>query len=297
MLNLMQAEWLKLSRRPMARILLGVFLLLLFTYLTIWFLVVALHTGIFGGNIIQFFNTEQIEEFRKEVAFPGVWGSTLGQVNGVGGICAIILAAGALGSEYNWGTLRLQLARQPDRGRYLLAKTLVLFFVLLVGMIIALLFSSLLALLYGSILGNVGSVSLRDVLLLVVGVLRSLYVILPYVLVTLAICVIGRSVFTGVAGGMVFLFLDNGSASMVFLTELDNPLITFLVHLPLQQNINTLVLLNRSSYGLDPGLISGLRLEQLPHPLQATLIIALYSTVFAGYAYYSLTRQDIGGAT
>lgn len=203
MLNLMRAEWIKLSRRPMTWVLLGVFLLLMLTTFSAMFFAVALHDGVFGGVKIAILDT-LVAQFRHELRFPGIFGGVLGQINSFGGICAIVLAAGTLGSEYTWGTLRLQLARQPDRGRYLVAKILVLHLMLVLGMVIALLAGSLLALLFSSILGATGHVSLRDVLLLPIAMLRALYVLLPYVMCTLAICVIGRSVLAGVAGASSF---------------------------------------------------------------------------------------------
>jgi ABC-type transport system involved in multi-copper enzyme maturation permease subunit len=295
MRNLMHAEWIKLTRRPVTWILLGVFLfLMLLSYLAMFF-AVGLHDGLFGVTITIL--GEQIDQLRLELSFPGVFGGVLGQINSFGGICALILAAGSFGSEYGWGTLRLQLARQPQRGRYLVAKLLVLLLVLLIGMFIALVFGALLALLFGSILGDVGSISARDVLLLPVGMLRSLYVILPYVLFTVAACMIGRSALAGVAGGLVFLFLDSGTATLSFLADLGNPLITFLITLPLQPNINTLIVMNRRTYGFDPSTLGTLNTETLPPPWQAFILIGLYSALFFGYAYYSFTRRDIGGAS
>lgn len=68
------------------------------------------------------------------------------------------------------------------------------------------------------------------------------------------------------------------------------------MNLTLQQNINSLVVLNRTSYGFDTALIQGMNLETLPPPWQATIVIALYSLLFFGYTYYGLVRRDIGGA-
>lgn len=296
MLNLMRAEWLKLTRRPMTWLLLGIFLLLMALTFGAMFFAVALHDGVFGGVRIEILDT-LVEQFRQELRFPGVFGSVLGQINSFGGICAIILAAGTLGSEYSWGTLRVQLARHPHRGRYLQAKLLVLHIILFLGMAIALCVGSLLVLLFSSILGNLGQITLSDLVGLPLGMLRALYVFLPYVMCVVAMCAIGRSVFAGVAGGLVFLFLDNGTATLSFLTALDNPFITFLVNLTLQQNINTLVLLNRSTYGFDLSLVRGVNLASLPSPLHATFVIGLYSLLFFGYTYHRLVQRDIGGAT
>jgi ABC-type transport system involved in multi-copper enzyme maturation permease subunit len=297
----MRAEWLKLVRRPMSWVLLIIFLLIMLLFLSIEFLAVALHEGLLFGGAIQIRLEEpMINLFRHELQFPGIFGGVLGQINSIGGVCAVILAAGTLGSEYNWGTLRMQLARQPDRGRFLAAKTFALLAVVLLGMAIALIVGALAAWGFGSILGDIGSVGVRDLLLLPLGMLRALYVMLPYMLFTLAVCVIGRSVFVGVAGGLVFIGLDNGISTLNFLTEMGNPLITFLVNLPLQQNANTLLVVNRTMYGFDPSTLpvaNVVNLATLPSPLQATIMVAIYSALFFGYAYYMLTHRDIGGAT
>jgi ABC-type transport system involved in multi-copper enzyme maturation permease subunit len=295
MLNLLRAEWLKLARRPLTWIVLVVFLVLMLLSLAGQFIFVGLQSGLFGGSI-RFLSEAQFAQWRHELSFPGVFGSVLGQANSYGGICAIVLAAGALGSEYSWGTLRVQLARQPERGRYLLAKLLVVLLLLLVGLAVALLVGSLVALLAGSLLGDVGRLSAGDVLLLLPSMLRALYVVLPYILFTLAACVLGRSVLAGVAGGLVFLFLDGGAAALAFLADVGSPLLTFLLNLTLQRNITTLTLLNRAGYGFDPAVLATLDMQTLPPPWQATLVVGLYSALFLGAATYLFTRRDIGGA-
>jgi ABC-type transport system involved in multi-copper enzyme maturation permease subunit len=296
MLNLMRAEWLKLARRPLIWILLAVFLVLMLLSFGGQFIFVGLQSGVFGGVSISFLSEAQFDQWRRELSFPGVFGSVLGQANSYGGICAIVLAAGALGSEYSWGTLRAQLARQPERGRYLLAKLLVILLLLLVGLVIALLVGALLALLLGGVLGDMGRLSAGDVLLLLPGMLRALYVMLPYILFTLAACIFGRSVLAGVAGGLVFLFLDGGAAAFAFLADVGGPLLTFLLNLTLQRNITALTLLNRTSYGFDPSVVAALDTQTLPPPWQATLVVGVYSALFLGVAYYLFSRRDIGGA-
>src|SRR5262245_52072498 len=100
MLNLIRAEWFKLSHRPLVWVLLVVFLALMLPYLLFTGLVVALADGLFsnGSTRVQLLRPEQIEQFRLMLRFPGIFGAVLGQVNSVGGICAIVLAAGAFGS-------------------------------------------------------------------------------------------------------------------------------------------------------------------------------------------------------
>jgi ABC-2 type transport system permease protein len=298
MLNLIRAEWFKLSRRPMTWVLLCVFLGMLVLNLGTEFMAVALHDGSLNGGATRIIvlSEEQIAQFRMMLTFPGILGAVFGSVNSVGGICAIVLAAGALGSEYNWGTLRTQLARQPRRGRYLVAKIIALLLVLLAGILIGLLVGSLLGLFFGSVLGRPGALSGRDLALLPLGILRALFVMLPYVLWTMACCALGRSVLAGAAGGFLFLILDLSLGTLSFLSDLGGPL-ALIVNLALQQNINTLIVLNNQSFGLDPAVIMRtLDLSKLPSPLQATLVVGLYSALFFFYAYRLLTRRDVTGA-
>lgn len=301
MLNLIQAEWLKLSRRPMAWVLLIIFLVQMTLIISLFFLAIGLQDGIFFGANDQVGTSllpeEKIDEFRRRISFPGILGEVLGQINGIGGICAVILAGAALGSEYNWGTLRVHLARHPNRGRYLIAKIITLLLILLAGIVIALIVGIALGMLYGTILGNLGSVSMRDMVLLPLGVVRSLYVMLPYLMFTIAMCTVGRSAMAGIAGGMIFLVLDVSTGMPAFLKIVDNPTIALLYNLLIQQNVNALVLLNWTAYGLDPSVSMNMDPAQLPSPLQATLVVGVYSLLFLGYAYVWLTRRDVTGAT
>lgn len=297
--QLVQAEWLKLSRRPMTWILLIVFLVQMALFISVLFLSIALHDGIFtDGNSIALMPSQQIDQFRLQLSFPGIFGEVLGQINGLGGIFAVILAGAAVGSEYDWGTLRVQLARRPQRGRYLLAKVITLLFLILAGILIALVVGCVLALLYGSVLEHRGSVSMRDLLLLLPGIARALYVLLPYMLFAIVIATLARSAMAGIAAGIIFIVADASTGTPAILASIENPTLAFLYNLLVQQNVNTLVLLNRQSYGLDPSVFESIvEATKMPSPLQAVLVIGIYSLLFAGYAYVLLTRRDVGGAS
>lgn len=298
MLNLLCAEWIKLSRRPLTWILLVVFLGLMLVYLATLFLVVALHDGIFSGGELRFqmLRAEQIHQYRLQLSFPGIFGTVLGQVNSIGGICAIILAAGALGSEYNWGTLRIQLARAPRRGPYLVAKIVGVCLILLTGICIAIAMGTLLGMLFSALLETRSQVRGQELLLLPLGIFRALYVMLPYLMFTIACCTLGRSVLAGTAGGLIFLTLDVSAGALAFLPNVSGT-VAFMYSLLVQQNINTLVVLNSRSFGLDPALLMrNLDLDVLPSPLQATVIVAVYTALFFVSAYYWFARRDITGA-
>ncbi|WP_238613543.1 ABC transporter permease subunit [Candidatus Oscillochloris fontis] len=296
--NLIAAEWLKLRRRPMAWILLATFLGLLLFYLATWAMVVALHEGTLSGGTtrIMLLSEPQIDELKRQLSFPGIFGAVLGQVNSTGGICAIILAAGFVGSEYGWGTFRLLLTRAPHRGFYLVAKLLTLLLGLLGAILVALLLGSLIAMVCQASLGLSSTLHFRALLLLPLGVARSLLVILPYVMLTITSSIFGRSVLAGVGGGLMFLALDMSAGSINTLAGVD-PLVQMLVNLLLQPNINTLIVMNSQLFGLDQSLlVGGLDLSHLPSPLHATLVILVYSGGFFWTAYRLLLRRDVAGA-
>ena len=193
--NLIRAEWLKLTKRPLTLGALPVFLALMVLNLAVEFLVVALHDGAFSGGSaqIKLLPEAQVTRFRLMVTFPGIFGAVLGQVNGVGGICAVVLAAGAFGSEYNCGARCARSLRGSRcRDLYLVAKIITLHLVLLAGIAIVLLVGSLLAWLFGSLLRHLGSVDAGRAGITAAGDVRSLYVIVPYVMFTIACCTIGR---------------------------------------------------------------------------------------------------------
>src|SRR5262245_58676388 len=125
MFNLIRAEWLKLTKRPLIWVLLAIFFGLLVLQLVGQFVVAHLAELVGGGGTVPAESgplSAQLEEWRRRAAFPGLFGSVFAHINSLGGIFAVILAAGAMGSEYSWGTLRTQLARYPSRARYLFAK-------------------------------------------------------------------------------------------------------------------------------------------------------------------------------
>ena len=292
--NLFAAEWLKLRKRPLAWALLALFLGLTTLYLALAAVIVRL--SVEGGATLALLRPEQLEQYRRQLSFPGVFGAVLGQINGTGGIMAVILAAGALGSDYSWGTLRVMLSRSPQRGAYLLAKLLALLLALLLASLLALAAGALIALVAGAWLGLPSTLTARDLLALPLGLARALYVILPYLLATLSCAAFGRSVLAGVGGGLSFLALDVSAGSLGSLGMVSDTLL-LLVNLLLQPNINTLVVQNSQLFGVDQAaLAGGLNLATLPSPLQATLVIGAYCVLFGYGAWYALTRRDIVGA-
>ncbi|WP_448539494.1 ABC transporter permease subunit [Roseiflexus sp.] len=288
MINLIRAEWLKLSRRPLSWILLILFLVLLVAQILTQF-ALTLGMPVRSGIV-----SAQFEEWRRGVLFPGIFATALSHVNGLGGIFAVIFAAGAIGSEYSWGTLRTQLARDPARDRYLLAKLTTIMLMLATATLLATLLAALLSAVLSPILGSAISITPGDLMNLIVATLRALYVLLPYVLLTAYATLLTRSVLGGVAIGLSYIIVETGFGALALLRVLGG-VWALVYNLTIGQNINTLTLMNRHAFGLRPETTAPLDLSQLPSPLQATTVVAVYSAFFLAFALILFRRRDITG--
>lgn len=288
MINLIRAEWLKLSRRPLSWILLILFLVLLVAQILTQF---ALTVGMpVRSGIVS----AQFEEWRRGVLFPGIFATALSHVNGLGGIFAVIFTAGAIGSEYSWGTLRTQLARDPARDRYLLAKLTTIMLMLATATLLATLLASLLSAILSPLLGAAIEITPGDLMNLLPATLRALYVLLPYVLLTAYATLLTRSVLGGLAIGLSYIIVETGFGALALLRVLGG-VWALVYNLTIGQNINTLTLMNRHAFGLRPETTAPLDLTQLPSPLQATIVVAVYSVIFLAFALVLFRRRDITG--
>jgi ABC-type transport system involved in multi-copper enzyme maturation permease subunit len=289
-LSLIAAEWLKLTRRPLVWVLLAVFLTLLALQILTQFALVAMFGSAAAAPALQ----AQLDEWRRRMLFPGLFGVVFNHLNGLGGIFAVVLAAGAMGSEYSWGTLRAQLVRHPGRAQLLLAKLVTLMALLMVAGLLALLLGAGLGAALGALTGGAGRVTAADLLALPVALARALFVLLPYVLLTICCCVLGRSLLVGLAGGLLYLVFEVGFGTLA-LFQLLGGVWRQLYNLTIGQNINTLALMNSHAFGLRPEQVTGIDVAALPSPLQATLTIALYCALFLATAVHSLRTRDVLG--
>jgi ABC-type transport system involved in multi-copper enzyme maturation permease subunit len=289
--NLIRAEWLKLTHRPLTRFLLGAFLTFLALQSVAYALIVVAHSAGLT-QMTPAFGPDQLEEYRRRAIFPGMIGAALGHINGLGGVFAVVLAGAAMGSEYDWGTLRTQLARTPDRRRYLLAKLITLVLLMMAGALITVVFGLVL----GAILGRVvGSASMPDAATLAaipLAFARALYVLLPYVLLAVCLATLRRSLLFGVAGGLVYLAFEAGFGAFAIFSALGEPWRT-LYGLTIGQNINALTALNSQAFGLHPEVLAtGLRGELLPSAFQATVVVGCYCAMLF-LATVRFLRHDV----
>ncbi len=291
---LVGAEWLKLTRRPLTRGLLAVFLGLLALQSTVYALaVVADRAGLIGlGGA---FGPAQLEEYRRRASFPGVVGAVFQHVNGLGGVFAVILAGAAMGSEYDWGTLRTQLCRMPDRAALLLAKIVTLLLLLLAGTLLALGFGLGLGIVLGAMVGGAGAPDAATIAAIPLALVRALFVLLPYVLLAVCLATARRSMLAGVAGGLVYLVFEAGFGALAIFAALGEPWRT-LYGLTIGQNISALTVMNGRVFGLHPEVLAeGVRAAVPPPAGQAMIVVAAYCVVFLTVALKCVRRDVADG--
>ena len=211
----------------------------------------------------------------------------------IGVMLLIILAGTIVGGEYNSGSIRIMLTRGPTRTQFLLAKI----GTMLICSALTLAILALVGIITGALLTLLASVSvdlrfltgtwlLHSALFLMVAVLGL------FIYSTLAIClsVLGKATVGGVAGGLIWWFMERVLSSVLPILGLSNksPFGIFLSAVPdyfIGNNIGAL-LNNQEQYmnGGQAGSISD---------LHAILVLIVYLAIFIGSAWWINQARDI----
>jgi ABC-2 type transport system permease protein len=202
--RLMAAEFFKLRRRMMTWVLALIMVaLVILLYSVLWSTSVRVSTFGERHGFTGF-------DLRRALFAPNAIPYGLQMVGSFGAILAMILAAGSIGSEYAWGTVRVAATASSGRMRMLAAKLIVIFGLVAAGTLLAV----AVALIYGFIISAYyGSASVdfltatfvRDQL---ASYGRTLLVMAPYVALAFAVAVIGRSTLAGVGSGLGVAFIE-----------------------------------------------------------------------------------------
>jgi len=286
MIPLLSVEFFKLRKRMMtwliALILVG---LVILVYSVLWNISGRVTT--FGDH--HRFTSEQLRTalfLQTSVPFA------LQMVGSLGIILAIVLAAGAAGSEYSWGTVRLMATASSGRLRYLTAKLVIVFALVVLGILLAvataLLYSSLITFTNSGFgFGFVTGPYLRDQL---ESLGRTLSVITPYVCLAFGAAVVGRSTLAGAGAGIGAAFAEPLIASLMRLGgepwhSIPRYFMNANAQVILQQNDLPAVLPRFTPGGED--------LHGINSVEEAFLILSVYSVVFVALALFAYRRRDI----
>ena len=283
--RLLHAEFFKLRKRMMTWVL-GLILvgLVALLYSILWS--TSSRVSSFGEE-----NRFTGIDLRQALFLPGAVPYSLQIVGTFGVILAVILAAGSIGSEYAWGTVRLVATASSGRIRWLSAKLLIVVGLTALGALIAvcaaLAYSAIIAAYYGDASGSFFSgVYLRDQL---AAYGRTLFVIMPYLTLSFALAVIFRSTLAGVGTGMGVAFAEPLIDGLMNAAgrpwdKIPNYLLNTNRQVILLQNKLPEVLPRFGGRGETSGLT----------PPEAGLVLALYTVAFVAIAFVVFRRRDIG---
>lgn len=293
MQRLMWVEFFKLRKRMMTWIVAALTIgLIILLYSVLWS--ISGRAGSFGGEDGGF--RTAYSELRRGLFLEAGVPFALQIVATFGTLLAIILAAGAAGSEYTWGTVRLMATASSGRLRLITAR-----FVVVSGIVAILtLVAAAVALGYSAIITETNGGS--DFSFVTTGFVkdqwvaygRTLFVMAPFVSLAFAAAIIGRSTLAGVGFGIGVFFLEPLVSNLMRVggTRWDG-----IPKYLLAQNRNVILAQNKL-----PGVLQDFSFGPSAHELQrqgahspeaAALILAAYIVSFIAIAFIVYRRRDI----
>jgi ABC-2 type transport system permease protein len=281
MTGLLRSEIFRLSGRGMPRILLLILVAgIVGLYLLLWVAVQATEQQPNG-------TTANVDELRNSLRVVAVRDTGLTMVAQVGSVLVVILAASIIATEFGWGTIRTIVPRSPGRGAFLTAKliTVALFLVLVVvlGWLAALLGSAIVTAI-GNLDTGMGNQFLGRTL---ASIGRTAYTIVPYAALSFALALLARSTAAGVGIGLAVLFLEGLITSLI--SGAGGPLERVPWFL-LSANVQAVIAPNAEDI---PGTVTRTTVTDLPNIWQAAAVLAAYTAVFVGVAYWRFRARDI----
>jgi ABC-2 type transport system permease protein len=226
---------------------------------------------------------EQLRETLVIVTPERVQDFGVSVVSGFGSVMLIVFAASHVGTEFGWGTFRTLLAHGASRGAFLASKSVSLLLYAAVFMTV------------GTIAAIGGSYAVASVAGLPVGsgvdfaevarvAAKSGYTFVPYMALALAVAVWSKSAGAGIATGLVVYFAEGLVANILVSLNKDYAQI---VNWGLSRNASALTRTASGPATQDPTAAT------LPDPTQAAVILAAYSLIFLGLAYWRLRSRDV----
>ncbi len=210
----------------------------------------------------------------------------------IGMVLAVVLIANATGSEYSWNTMRPYLLCSESRLKMFTAKLIAAAVFIVSGMIIGMLVAILLGALFTALRGfswslGMGTMSFTGHQLL--NFVRTLYVMLPYILLAFLLTVLGRSTAAGIGFGIGASVLESIITGLLSMAH------GWLAKIPdylLRVNINVISALSQSNGGVT---INSGSNSPAPGALHAFLVLAVYCIAFVAISFTVFQKRDVTG--
>ncbi len=208
-------------------------------------------------------------------------------------IILIILAATIVGGEYSVGTIRLLLTRGPTRTQYFLAKI----GAILISIVAVLLALAIVGIVTGTLLNFITGIAISSSFLTGTWILHAVLYLLTatlglfvYTMLALCLCTLGRATAAGLAGALVWWFLEGviGTVLTLIGTLNKGTLADILKAVPnyfIGNNV-TALLDNQTQY------LTGGQGSAISN-VHALLVLAAYLIVFIGGAWWVHHSRDV----
>jgi ABC-2 type transport system permease protein len=271
--NMIAAEFLKLRRRPMPWWMLGI----MATITTITFVVndqLARHSA----------NARTAQDALRRATLPDGVNTAFSAASGLWGILVVVAIAVVVGNEFQYGTLRTQLAMGLRRSPYLFSKAIAVYLAGVIGLAIIFLFglglSALTTALHGlpiSFHGAFGQQFWQGLGTQLLGTATTFSL-------ALFITILARQVVAGVAIVLGYNILEGTVTGL--LSSLGGGWAKA-VNFFISPNIRAM------SYGVDRSLKVN---SELHRPFVAATLLALYTVIFIVVSLTIFNRRDVKGA-
>ena len=307
-------ELYKIHRRLMPKILLpiAVFIVLIaFSFITLGTLLVGSSQTCQPANNGQTQNCRSLSSTERTdltttismpLRLPSSLTTTVSIIDLVGLVLLLILTGVITGGEYGAGTIRVLLTRGPTRTQYLLAKCLAILACIAVTMVFLIPLGITLGALYNLFTGINANFSFFTgdwVLHAVAYTLLEALKLFTYTMIALSLATLGRATAAGIAGGIVWWFLEGllGGILTAVGVLISGATGDFLKAIPdyfLSNNFDAL--LTEQSHYLTASVRNAARSAATTSTIpdwRAWLVIVVYLAVFIGTTWWGLEKRDV----
>jgi ABC-2 type transport system permease protein len=293
MTRLIRAEIFKLRKRSMTYILLLILVGFIVLVLSISQATVLNSTTAMTIDNNGVSSTTVVPAVAANVHFlENIITSVMSILGSIGMILAVVLVANGMGSEYSWNTIRPYLLCSESRLKMFTAKLIAAGIFIITGMIIGVLIAILLGALFTAIRGfswDLGSGTASFIGRESLTFVRTLYVMLPYILLAFFFTVFGRSTAAGIGFGIGASVLESIITGLLLMAH------GWLAKIPnylLSTNIQAINALSQSSLKVTMGTNTT---SQLPSTLHAFIVLAVYCTAFVAISLIIFQKRDVTG--
>ena len=227
----------------------------------------------------------------QSFTLPGSIPVALGILQSLALILTAILASSAIGIDYGSGTLRSVLSKGTGRWPYLLAKILTLALLTGLGLVVTLGTVAVSSAVAGALAGAAPAATVAAPAAWSeagIALWKAWTSIIPYLALTAFVTVLARSSAAGMAIGLGYYFLEQ------ILIALLSGLFSWFHNVADFMLVRNISAWTAGSGGAVTGFGAG---GALPDPMQALLVLVVYTFLFSAAAFWIFERRDVHGAT